>query len=466
MEESGQLEDTIIFVTSDNGSSAEGGPNGSFNENKFFNNVEDSIEANLAKLDELGTPTSYNHYCTGWAWAFDTPFPYWKRYAGYEGGSLRHDADGLAKRIEAGGIRHQYLHAIDVVPTLYDLLDLESPDSIKGYPQSAIEGESFAATLFDPEAAARQTQFYAMLGMRSLYHEGWLATALHPTFSPGWGNYHKDVWELYHLAEDRAQTHNLAQQYPQKLQELIGLWFYNAGLYNGFPIDDRTAMEQFNRERPTTGKQRNRYVYYPQTAEIPERVAVAVKGRSYAIAAQMTIESAEAEGVISPKEEWVVATVSMFTGEDSTISTTGWVTGSNVSRPNRRLHRASTTSSPDPPAGQDPATQSAVGRLRLFINQEPVGEARMSDATRHLCYCTGTDLNVGREGGSPVSPDYQPPFTFTQGPDQRVVVDVRRAPHRGPREGSVGLAQTGLISSCRTVRQPRWAVVSCRDSTI
>ncbi len=155
-----------------------------------------------------------------------------------------------------------------------------------------------------------------MLGMRSLYHEGWLATALHPTFS-GWGNYHKDVWELYHLAEDRAQTHNLAQQYPQKLQELIGLWFYNAGLYNGYPIDDRTAMEQFNRERPTSGKQRNRYIYYPQTAEIPERVAVAVKGRSYAIAAQMTIESAEAEGVIFPKEEWVVATVSMFTGEDS-----------------------------------------------------------------------------------------------------------------------------------------------------
>ncbi len=86
LEESGQLENTIIFVTSDNGSSAEGGPNGSFNENKFFNNVEDTVEANLAKLDELGTPTSYNHYCSGWAWAFDTPFPYWKRYAGYEGG--------------------------------------------------------------------------------------------------------------------------------------------------------------------------------------------------------------------------------------------------------------------------------------------------------------------------------------------------------------------------------------------
>ena len=111
-----------------------------------------AARANLAKLDELSTPTSYNHYCSGWAWAFDTPFPYWKRYAGYEGGVCDMMLMAWPKGIEAGSIRHQYLHAIDVVPTLYEMLAVEPPDYVKGYPQSPIEGQSFVPTFTDPEA--------------------------------------------------------------------------------------------------------------------------------------------------------------------------------------------------------------------------------------------------------------------------------------------------------------------------
>ena len=141
------------MVVSDNGASGEGGPNGSFNENKFFNNVPDSIEANLERLDELGSPSSYNHYNTGWAWAFDTPFPYWKRFAGYEGGVADPLLVSWPKGIDANGdVRDQYVHAVDVVPTLYDMLGIEPPEVLKGYTQSPIEGESFAASFSDASA--------------------------------------------------------------------------------------------------------------------------------------------------------------------------------------------------------------------------------------------------------------------------------------------------------------------------
>ncbi|HZD43203.1 MAG TPA: sulfatase-like hydrolase/transferase, partial [Methanomicrobiales archaeon] len=153
LEESGQLDNTIIVVVSDNGASAEGGPSGSFNESKFFNNVPDTVEANLPHIDELGQPTSYNHYCSGWAWAFDTPFPYWKRFGGYEGGLSDMCLVAWPRGIRAQGeVRHQYIHAVDIVPTLYEMLGIEPPKVLKGYTQSPIEGESFTATFNDSQA--------------------------------------------------------------------------------------------------------------------------------------------------------------------------------------------------------------------------------------------------------------------------------------------------------------------------
>ena len=210
LEESGQLDNTIVVVVSDNGASGEGGPNGSLNENKFFNNVADDIEENLRRIDEIGTERSYNHYCNGWAWAFDTPFPYWKRFAGYEGGTADMCIVSWPAGIEAhGAVRHQYVHAVDVVPTLYELLGIRPPDVIKGYTQSPIEGESFVAALTDDGAPGRETQFFSMLGQRAIYDDGWLANTMHPPIS-GWGNFEADRWELYHLAEDRTQLHDLA----------------------------------------------------------------------------------------------------------------------------------------------------------------------------------------------------------------------------------------------------------------
>ena len=427
LEESGQLDNTIIFVTSDNGASAEGGPNGSFNENKFFNNVEDTVEANLAKLDDWGGVDSYPHYSSGWAWAFDTPFPYWKRYAGFEGGVCDMMLMSWPEQIQAGGVRHQYLHAIDVVPTIYDMLGVTPPDYVKGYPQSPIEGESFAGTFVDAEAPERRTQFYSMLGMRSIYHEGWLATALHPAIS-GWGSFDKDEWELYNLREDRSQTNNLAAENPEKLQELIGLWFYNAGLYNGFPVDDRSAAEQLNRPRPEAGVPREQYIYYPGAAEVPESVAVAVKGKNFTIAAQVIVEEEDAEGALFA-QGGVGGGHALYVKDGELVYLFNWLgekyqyTRGGRIEPGHHVYTAEFTIT-----GQDDVTKSAIGTLKLYMDDEVVGESEIWTQPGSFALA-GDGLNVGMDRGSPTSPEYLPPFEFEGGKIEKVVVDVSGEPY-------------------------------------
>jgi arylsulfatase len=172
LDDLGELDNTIVVVVSDNGGSGEGGPNGSFNEWRFFNGVPDTAETTLPHIDELGTPASNNHYNTGWAWAFDTPFPYWKRWAGAEGGTADMCLISWPAKIPADATpRQQYVHAVDVVPTLYDLLGIEPPDVLKGFQQLPIDGESFAAALTDVGASGRRSQFYSMLGQRSIYDD-------------------------------------------------------------------------------------------------------------------------------------------------------------------------------------------------------------------------------------------------------------------------------------------------------
>jgi arylsulfatase len=424
LEESGQLDNTIIVAVSDNGASGEGGPNGSFNENKFFNNIPDSVEENLARIDELGGPDSYNHYNTGWAWAFDTPFPYWKRFAGYEGGTadlcLVSWPDGIDAR---GEIRHQYLHAVDLVPTIYDLLDIEPPSVIKGYPQTPIEGQSMKATLTDADAPGRQTQFFSMLGQRALYHQGWLANTLHPPIS-GWGNFDRDVWELYHLEKDRAQTRNLDDEEPELLEQLKGLWSYYAGIYNGLPLDDRSALEILTSARPEPGEPRNRYVYYPDTAEVGEAVAVNIRRRSYTIAAGVVVDADDAEGALFSQGA-MAGGHALFVQDRRLHYVYNWL--------GERSHKISadrdlTTgrhvlTAEFQKTGDDSQTLSAIGTLTLYIDDEQVGQGEIQTQPGQFGLAGG-GVSVGRDPGSPVTRDYRPPFRFTGGTIERVVIDV------------------------------------------
>ena len=245
IERLGELDNTIVVAISDNGASSEGGPHGSLNEALFFNRVPESLEENLARMDELGSPTTFNHYPFGWTWAGNTPFQRWKREV-HEGGvadpCIIHWPKGLAG---SGEIRRQYVHAIDVTPTILDVLGIEAPASIKGVTQSAMQGHSFKQTLGDGEAGSgHETQYYEMLGNRAIYHRGWKAVTYHGTTGMIYDGvtdpskpFDEDVWELYHVAEDFSESTDLAAEYPEKLRELQDLWWVEASKNNVLPID-------------------------------------------------------------------------------------------------------------------------------------------------------------------------------------------------------------------------------------
>ena len=425
LEQTGELDNTLIVWLSDNGASGEGGPNGSINENKFFNGVMDEMKDNLAKLDVLGSPETYNHYSTGWAMAFNTPCKMFKRHT-WEGGvadaMLVHWPAGIKTR---GELRHQYAHCSDVVPTVYECLGIEPPEVVKGYTQWELEGTSFKYSFDDAEAKSRKpSQFYVMLGTRAIWRDGWKADALHAGAPADWSHFASDKWALYHVEEDRSEMHDLAGEHPELLAELVDLWHWQAGQYFGLPLDDRTAVEVLTTPRPQLSPPRDRYVYYPNTLEVPEAVAVNIRGRSYKIAADVDL-TANAEGVI-------FAHGSQFGGhalyiKDGTLKYVYDYLG----------EAAQTVVSDAPlPAGRhvlgveftkEKLTPGALlGTLNLYIDSSGVGELKNVKAQLGKFNLAGEGLNIGRDGGAPVSMDYpgSQPWAFTGGTIINVSVDV------------------------------------------
>src|SRR5271156_1503909 len=228
LEESGQLDDTLIFYCSDNGASGEGSPNGSVNEGKFFNGYPDEIKENLALFDKLGSPATYGHYPTGWAVAFSTPYRMFKRYT-YQGGAccplVISWPKGMKARTE---VRDQYHHATDIVPTILDCCGVKMPETVNGVKQNPLVGVSMRYTFDDAKAPTRKvTQYYEMLGSRGIWHNGWKAVTEHGPFS-GIGNFDKDRWQLFHTDADRSEARDVADQNPDKVNELVALWFEEA----------------------------------------------------------------------------------------------------------------------------------------------------------------------------------------------------------------------------------------------
>ena len=330
-----------------------------------------------------------------------------------------------------GEIREQYHHAIDLVPTVLDALGVQSPDTIKGHTQSRFDGVSMRYSFDDKSAPGqRQTQCFSMLGSRGIWHYGWKAVTTHPTIS-GWANYNDDEWELYHTDVDPSELHNLAGEHPEKVRELVNLWYGEAGANEGFPLDDRSALEIFTAPRPQLSAPRTRYVYFPNHAEVPEAQAVIVRGRSFVIGALVDMPERGAQGVLFSQGSrfgghalyvkhnrlhYVNSVVGIF--EQLIVATEDLPTGTNLI-----LSASFEKDGVDPPP-------VATGVLSLFYGDRKVGEGRIKTQPGGYMIA-GEGLAIGRDVGDPVTLDYpgKRPYGFTGGTIKRVAVDVSGEPY-------------------------------------
>jgi arylsulfatase A-like enzyme len=304
--ERGELDRTLVVVVSDNGASAEGGAEGSINDVRLVNIDPASQAEMLARIDEIGGPTTHNNYPWGWTMAGNTPFRRWKREV-HEGGV----ADPCivawpAGPIERGAIRNQFTHAIDVLPTIAELAGIELPAQLDGIEQASLDGQSFAYLLapggqLEPER--HHTQYFEMFGSRAIYHRGWKAVAFHPV-GPLYDDqnpnapFDEDTWELYHVAEDLSESRDLAEEHPRMLHELVELWWQEARRNQVLPLDNRVLWALVN-PKPDHRRPRGEYQYFPGGAQVPESVAVNVRNRSHALTVDVSIpDPADADGVL------------------------------------------------------------------------------------------------------------------------------------------------------------------------
>jgi arylsulfatase A-like enzyme len=425
LESTKQLENTLIFYCADNGASGEGSPNGSVNENKFFNSYPDELSENLKYLDVLGGPDTYNHYPTGWAVAFSTPFKMFKRYSNYAGGTCDPLVVHWPKGIKAKGeVRNQYHHSTDIVPTILEVCGLKMPEVYRGVKQYPLSGVSMRYS-FDAKADAptqKKRQYYAMLGTRGMWEDGWKAVAVHAPLS-GKGKFDTDPWELYHVDEDRSESKDLAKQNPEKLQALIKTWFDEADKNLVLPLDDRNAMELLTIERPQAEPPRDTYIYYPDTSPVPEGVAVNTRGRSYKIIADVEITDPNASGVI-------FAHGSRFGGHVLFIKDRKLYYVYNFLGIKPEQQFISQELKPGKYSlGMEFIREStgkyheSIGKTKLYVNDKVVAEGSMRTQAGKFTL-SGDGLCIGHDSGDNVSQEYKAPGVFTGGKILGVGVNV------------------------------------------
>jgi arylsulfatase len=429
LEKSHQLDNTIVFYCADNGASGEGGPNGSVNENKFFNGYPDELSENMKLIDKLGGLDTYEHYPTGWAAATSAPFKMFKRYSEYAGGTCDPLVISWPKGIKARGeVRSQYHHAVDIVPTILEICGLEMPKVYHGVDQYPLSGVSMRYT-FDAAPTAptqKHKQYYAMLGTRAMWEDGWKAVALHAPLT-GKGHFDKDEWELYHVDADPAESKNLAKENPEKLQALIKDWFDEANKNLVFPLDDRTATQMLTIERPAEEAARDRYVYYPDTAPVPEGVAVNVRNRSYKILADVEITDPNASGVI-------FAHGSRFGGHSLFIKDgkLHYVYNFLGIKPEQDFASTETLKPGKYTFGMEFTREKAgpnsesIGRAKLYVNDKMVAEGPMKTQPGKFTL-SGDGLCVGFDSGDAVSEQYVSPGKFKGGTILGVGITTEKA---------------------------------------
>ena len=308
IEDMGKLDNTlIIYISGDNGPSAEGSPEGTPNEMTFFNGVEVPVKDQMPFIDEWGSAETYPHYAVGWAWAMSTPYKWTKQVAGYLGGVRNGMVISWPGHItDAGGIRNQFHHVIDIVPTILEATGIRAPEVVDGIDQAPIEGISLAYTFDKANAAApsrHRTQYFEMFGERALYHDGWMASTV-PFRAPwnGTAPDPKDVvndakWELYDLTKDWTQNNDVAAANPTKLAELQDLFWVEASKYQVLPLD-ASALTRFIAPRPSIVAGRDTFTYTHPLVGTPLGTAPSILNKSFSLSAEIEVPDGGGEGML------------------------------------------------------------------------------------------------------------------------------------------------------------------------
>ena len=406
------LDNTLVFyIIGDNGASAEGTINGAFNEMANFNGMAalETPEFMLSKMDEFGSPESYNHYSVGWAWAMDTPYQWTKQVASHWGGTrngtIVHWPAGIQQK---GGLRSQFCHVIDIAPTILEAAGLPEPTFVNGVQQSPMEGISMLYSFDNPDAPERHDlQYFEMFGNRGIYYRGWSAVTKHRTpwlLTEQAPPFDDDIWELYDGRQDFSQAHNLAAQMPDKLRALQRLWLIEAVKYNVLPMDDRTG-ERLNPDlagRPTLVKGKSQ-LFFPGMGRLSENSVVNIKNKSFSVTAEIELSAQPANGVI-------IAQGGRFGGwsvyaREGKLKFVYNVLG---------IHEFAIEATETIPAGRhqvrmefayDGGGLAKGGNVTLFYDGRPVGAGRV-ETTQAMVFSADETTDIGYESGTPVSRDY------------------------------------------------------------
>jgi hypothetical protein len=424
----GQLDNTLIFyIVGDNGASAEGGMVGLFNEYTYFNGVHETVQDILTHYNELGGPTTYNHYAAGWAVAGDTPFTWTKQvassYGGTRNGMVIHWPKGITAK---GEVRPQWHHVIDIAPTILEVAGLPEPKSVNGTPQTPIEGVSLAYTFADPKALSRHTtQYFEIFGNRAIYHDGWLAGTVHRApweFKPR-ATLEHDTWELYDTRTDFSLANDLAAKNPEKLKELQALFLKEAVKYSVLPLDDRT-LERLNAAlvgRPDLMAGRTSLTVFEGMTGMSENVFINVKNRSHTITAEVEIPEQGGSGVILAQAGRFGGWSFYLEGGKPTY-TYNWL----------GLQRYTVAAKQALPAGNatirfefayDGGGLGKGGTGTLLVNGKEIAAGRI-DRTQCCAFSADEGADVGADEGTPVTEAYKVPFMFT-GTIAKVTIDLK-----------------------------------------
>ncbi len=435
LDQLGELENTLLLVFSDNGASAEGGRYGSVNEHRFTARIPESVEDNIAAIDDWGGPRTYNHYSWAWAWAGNTPFRLWKRYTwlgGVRTPLVVHWPREISSR---GAIRTQFVHAVDLMPTVLDAVGIEAPVTVDGVTQQRIDGASMRST-FDRDDAPdpRDTQYFELLGSRSIFHAGWKATTDHISsgvldeeeLAIGSRDFDLDHWALFDLDHDFSESNDVSDDHPETTRKLVDLWMAEAGRNQVLPVDD-SLVQRLGAFIPATWPAGTDRTFYPGGGPVSDESIPMLFG-SFHITATVDAVGSHPSGILCALGD-LHGGFALFVDHGHLVFT--------FSRAGDHLEVVGDRPVPAGPITLGVSFEPAERRssvppprrnaFTLFHDRTPVGSIEFSGAIPVAIQHGGAGLRLGSDAGLPVSDRYAPPFAWN-GTLHRVRIDTRGAP--------------------------------------